>query len=245
MSRRGRSRRPLVIAHRGASATAPENTAAAVRLAVRGGADAVECDVQLSRDGVPIVFHDDDLRRLCGERARVETLPAAALLRRRVRLPGRTGRANRILTLAQWLRLLPARVLPVVELKRQRGAHAEQRLAAAAAKLLARRRGAVAVISFSSRLVARTRALLPNARVGPVLDRVPRGAAALRALRAAPIVAIGRTLATRAFVARLHRGGAEVWCWTVDEPAEMRRLVARGVAGIISNRPELALATLR
>ena len=46
-------------------------------------------------------------------------------------------------------------------------------------------------------------------------------------------------------VARLRRGGAEVWCWTVDEPAEMRRLVARGVAGIISNRPELALATLR
>jgi len=246
MTRRRVPIRVLVIGHRGASARAPENTAAAVRLAVKLGADAVECDVQLSKDSVPIVFHDDDLRRLCGERGRVCARPAAVLLKKRVRVDGRTGSPARILTLAQWLRLLPGRVMPVVELKRQASAAAEDRLAEAAAAVLARRRGRIAVISFSPRLVRRMRELLPKAWAGPVVDRPPRGGRQEPAWfgLARPIAALSRAVATRALVARLRRAGRQVWCWTVDEPAEMRSLVARGVAGIISNAPDVARRTL-
>ncbi|MFL6374303.1 MAG: glycerophosphodiester phosphodiesterase [Pyrinomonadaceae bacterium] len=58
--------RPLVIAHRGASAFAPENTLPAFQLALDAGADGVELDVRLSRDGVPVVIHDRNLKRLAG-----------------------------------------------------------------------------------------------------------------------------------------------------------------------------------
>ena len=240
MSRRGR--RVAVIAHRGASASAPENTAASVRLAVRMGADGVECDVQLSKDGVPVVFHDDDLARLCGARGAVRSLTAAELARHRVRVAGRRGTPDRILTLKQWLALLPRRVMAVVELKRQESAAREAALAAAAARLLERRRGRVAVISFSSRLVALASELLPRALVGPVLDRAPRGGR--RPASARPLVALERRLATPARVATLARAGGRVWCWTVDDPAEARRLARLGVEGIISNRPDVARAAL-
>lgn len=73
--------RPLVIAHRGASALAPENTAESFAAAVAVGADAIETDVRMTADGVPVCVHDADLRRLCGADDRVDALPVAALCR--------------------------------------------------------------------------------------------------------------------------------------------------------------------
>lgn len=63
--------RPLVVAHRGASALAPENTTAAFKLAQGLGADGIETDVRLTSDGVPVCFHDPDLMRLARSQARV------------------------------------------------------------------------------------------------------------------------------------------------------------------------------
>ncbi|MBV9240502.1 MAG: glycerophosphodiester phosphodiesterase [Acidobacteria bacterium] len=70
---------PLVIAHRGASACAPENTLAAFRMAIDAGADGVELDVRLSKDGVPVVVHDRDLRRLAHDGRKVADLTAIEL----------------------------------------------------------------------------------------------------------------------------------------------------------------------
>ncbi len=70
---------PLVIAHRGDSHNAPENTLAAFKMALDKGADGVEFDVQLSRDGVPMVIHDHDLSRTAGTSARVAELTADEL----------------------------------------------------------------------------------------------------------------------------------------------------------------------
>ena len=69
--------RPLVVAHRGASALAPENTLAAVRLALAHGAPAVECDVHLSADGVPVVIHDDRVDRTTSGKGLVSALTPA------------------------------------------------------------------------------------------------------------------------------------------------------------------------
>ncbi|HRJ78374.1 MAG TPA: glycerophosphodiester phosphodiesterase family protein, partial [Planctomycetota bacterium] len=66
---------PIILAHRGASALAPENTAAAFALARSMGADGFECDVHLSGDGVPVVIHDRNLKRLAGLNRRVDSLP--------------------------------------------------------------------------------------------------------------------------------------------------------------------------
>jgi glycerophosphoryl diester phosphodiesterase len=75
--------KPLVIAHRGASAEAPENTLAAFRRALALKVDGIELDVQATRDGVPVVFHDEGLRRLTGRIGRLgkKTWPELAALR--------------------------------------------------------------------------------------------------------------------------------------------------------------------
>lgn len=236
---------PFAIAHRGASAEAPENTEAAVRLALKQGARAVECDVQLSRDGVPIVFHDANLRRLCGEAARVDALPARVLTAKRVAVAGRRGAPAWILTLARWLELLPAAVLPVVELKRQRTIAAETRLALAAARVIRRARAAapasVAVISFSPHVVAVARRALPGASVAPIRHTPLDGATLRRFVRArGSLVVTSKSAATARTVAALRAAGKDVWCYTVDDAREMRTLIARGVRGMISNRPGVA-----
>jgi glycerophosphoryl diester phosphodiesterase len=72
-------KRPLVIAHRGASAVAHENSLAALESAIAGGADLVEVDVRLSADGVPVAAHDPDLTRLAGTNVQVSVLTASEL----------------------------------------------------------------------------------------------------------------------------------------------------------------------
>src|SRR5215813_10685404 len=65
---------PLIIGHRGASAVVPENTMAAFREAIAAGADGIEFDVRLTRDGVPVIIHDDSLRRTSGLSQRIAAL---------------------------------------------------------------------------------------------------------------------------------------------------------------------------
>jgi glycerophosphoryl diester phosphodiesterase len=75
----GHPKLPLIIAHRGASAYAPENTLAAIRLAVELGSDGVEIDVQLARDGVPVVIHDETLMRYVRRKERIADLTSREL----------------------------------------------------------------------------------------------------------------------------------------------------------------------
>jgi glycerophosphoryl diester phosphodiesterase len=84
--------RPLKIAHRGWHRDHLENTLEAFRAAYDAGCDMVEFDVQLSRDGVPVIFHDDDCKRLAGRADKVFDLDWAEL--KKIRMPGRGGRAG-------------------------------------------------------------------------------------------------------------------------------------------------------
>ena len=70
---------PLIIAHRGASALAPENTLAAFRKAIEDGAEGIEFDVRLSKDGKAVVFHDADLKRIAGRDEKIIDLSFAEL----------------------------------------------------------------------------------------------------------------------------------------------------------------------
>src|SRR5262249_22242168 len=143
------------------------------------------------------------------------------------------------------LALLPRDVLPVIELKRQRTPAAETKLALAAARVIRRARpvspASVAVISFSPHLVAVARRALPDALVAPIRHAPLDGAPPRRFLRArGSLLVPSRSAATARTVAALRAAGKEVWCYTVDDAATMRTLLARGVRGIISNRPDLA-----
>jgi len=231
--------RPLVLGHRGASAEAPENTLASFRRARDVGADGVELDVRRCATGEVVVIHDEDARRTAGAPLRVADAPLAALRALDAGAwKGERFRGERIPLLAEVLEELPGAVVNV-ELKAQGG---DLRLAAAAAEVI-RRAGAagrVVVSSFDARLLAAFRAAAPEVRRGFLFER--RSLWAVRA--AAAVVRLGAAavhpqagLVTPARARRWRRAGLDVNVWTVDAPAEVRRLSALGVSAIITNVP--------
>src|SRR5678815_2223735 len=114
---------PLIIGHRGASAVAPENTLAAFRKAIEVGADGIEFDVRLTRDGVPVVIHDDNLKRTGGRPDLIRATSLADLQRADVgswftRAPNETYAGERIPTLEPVFQLFePTNSLLYLEMK--------------------------------------------------------------------------------------------------------------------------------
>lgn len=237
-----RTDRPLNLAHRGASRIAPENTLTAFRLALELGADGFELDVHLSRDGVPVVLHDADLRRTTdgvgrvGEKtvAELRTLDAGSWFDPRFA-------GERIPTLDEVFEAFGDRVRYNIELKafslRDRG------LVRAVVERV-RRYGLadrVLLSSFNPFALRWAWRLAPEISrgllVGPDLP-LPLRRAWLAFL--APHQA--RHLHFRMIDARsirwCQRHGYAVVGWTVNETEEMRRLIRLGVAAIITDEPD-------
>jgi glycerophosphoryl diester phosphodiesterase len=242
-----REDRPLVYAHRGASAAAPENTVPAFAAARRLGADAVECDVMACGTGELVVCHDERLDRLAGIPAAVRDLPLAAL-RDVAILAGRfPGARAGIPTLAEAVEAGGPGLLWNVELKVDRTEDAAP-LARAAATELVRLglAGRVLVSSFHPLALLALRAAaprLPTAFLWEAPSRPVRDnflALALSTLAVHPEA----VLVDGAAIRRWHRWGRLVDVWTVDAPDEVRRLASLGVDGIVTNRPDVALAAL-
>ncbi len=237
--------RPLVVAHRGASADAVENTLAAFRLARAQGADGVELDVMRCAGGEVVVFHDDDLVRLGKRAGRVRDLGLAEL--RELDLGG----GERIPLLDEVLEELGP-MLVNVELKSAASwaaRAADDGLAAAVAGIL--RRHALGdralVSSFDPLLLARFRGRAPAVPTGLLFGhdqaRPFRQAWAAALLRPAALHPESLLVDARA-VLRWHARGFYVHVWTVDDPAELRLLAALGVDGVITNRPKSARAVI-
>ncbi|HEU5169639.1 MAG TPA: glycerophosphodiester phosphodiesterase family protein [Gemmatimonadales bacterium] len=220
------SARP-VIAHRGASADAPENTLAAFELAVRQGADALELDLRLSRDGVPVALHDPTLDRTTPLRG-----PVAAFTMVELEAAGVPSLADVLAAFPRTPLLLDvkdaAAQTAVRDVLLARGAAARCVVAAEETCALGAFRGAPFVTGACGEDIARlywSSALRrPPATVGYGLLSVP--------LRHR-----GLPVPTRWFVAAARRLGCPVHVWTVDAPALARRLWSRGVAGIVTNVP--------
>jgi glycerophosphoryl diester phosphodiesterase len=233
--------RPLVLGHRGASASAPENTLAAFRLALEEGADGVELDAWRCASGEVVVIHDADTARTCGASLQVDraaladlrTLDAGAWR-------GAPFRGQRIPLLAEALEALPGAVVNV-ELKARPG-RPDLALAAAVARVLARAGagGRVVVSSFDFRLVEAFRQAAPAVATGLLFEpawhralRVPLAVAALRPSALHP----ARSLASDARVAAWRRAGLAVNVWTVDDAGEAARLARAGTTALITNTP--------
>lgn len=245
-ARRGASRKiwrmVRVIAHRGASAEAPENTLRALALAREQGAHAAEIDVRRTADDRVVVFHDRDLKRLCGARGVMRRLPLEALREHRVA-------GEPIPTLEE---LLASEARPaglVVELKSDRWN--DVRIAALAAKAIrkagAAAGGAIVVSSFNPFC------LLTLRRVAPELPRAllahghqPLPGRRLWARRAvgASELHLERRMITPTLVRWAHAGGRRVVAWTVNDPAEARALADMGVDGLITDAPAAVTAAL-
>ncbi len=228
--------RPFVYGHRGASARAPENTLRAFALALDEGADGVELDVRLSRDGVVMVAHDRDLARVAGRPERVAELDAAVL--RTIDAGG-----DRIPTLDDTLDLTLGRGARVnVELKGDVPDRAA--LTRAVAALLARRSDAerelVFVSSFRPEILVGLRALGSRAPRAVLFDAEHTGpvrAALLRRAVSPEGLHPHHSLCAPGAIARWHARGLFVNAWTVDSPDRARALAQAGIDGIITNDP--------
>jgi glycerophosphoryl diester phosphodiesterase len=242
---------PRVLAHRGLHVTAPENTMLAFAEAVALGLDYIETDVHATRDGVAVISHDPDLRRLAGRDQRLLDVDWAEVASIRL------ARDQGLPSLVEALDAFPDTrfnidvksddaVEPTIQAVRRAGAvdrvlvtsFDESRRARVVAGL-----PGVATSASSRRVVgAIVLGLVPFTSLRRRLLRsLLRGCGALQVPeRRGPVVIV-----TSRRVADLAAVGVETHVWTIDEPDDMRRLIALGVAGIVSDRPDLAVAALR
>lgn len=212
------------IAHRGfhdLNQTRWENTIAAFDAAVVRGY-AIECDVHLSRDGVPVVFHDEDLHRLTGQNGLVHERTAAELAQMKV-----GGGANHVPTLAEMLARVAGRVPVVIELKAMQGR--DDGLVAAVARALADYRGEAAIMSFGHHLVRQFAMKAPGVPAGLTAEGVtPRELEAHFSMLAHPISFVSFSVADlpNPFIAMVREKlSMPVITWTVrDEQARQTTL---------------------
>jgi glycerophosphoryl diester phosphodiesterase len=226
-----------VWAHRGDSAHAVENTLEAFERARAAGADGVELDVRLTRDGEVVVFHDDDLERLAGRPDALASLSLAEV--REVRLSS----GARIPTLAEVLDAIPELEVNV-ELKSP-GAGRAGALPGVVARWLRERRdaGRVIISSFDPWALVQVHSAAPAIATGFLFHRDRRRAWLAPWLGSAALHPED-TLCGARDVRAWRRAGYAVNVWTVDDAARLRELAQWGVDGLISNDPAAARAAL-
>jgi len=245
---------PVVIAHRGGARLRPENTMTAFEHAVALGVDAVECDVHLSKDGEVVVIHDGTVDRTTDASGAVSAFTAGELARmdaawsfldlegrpsfrqRGIGVPRLDDVLGRCPTTAFVLELKgddPAIVAPVLEVIRRRGRERDVVLGGFSHAVLSAVRAQAATIPTSASSVEVHAAVrrawfrLAPRRTGCQLFQMP-------------FHYQGRQVIRRPLARAARRAGLPVHAWVVDDPAEMRTLLAWGVTGLITDRPDLA-----
>lgn len=236
----------LVVAHRGNRVAAPENTIAALREAVELGADAIEFDVRLTRDGVPVLMHDADLDRTTDARGRVSSylLADLAKVNAGARFPRKDGAGSHpIPTLEEVLDTFRDTPM-VIEVKERRAAEPTERLV--------------------RKLGLQMRVLIGSAERGVMewfyRTGLPTCASMLDAALLIPIALLGLTPVKprydvlsltpeyrgfRVPIPRMaraaRRAGVPTQVWTVNDPSEARFLWSEGVSGIVTDDPAAVL----
>ncbi|MDD2201503.1 MAG: glycerophosphodiester phosphodiesterase family protein [Firmicutes bacterium] len=240
-------KRPLVVAHRGASGAAPENTMAAFERAVEMGADMIELDVHATKDGHIVVIHDPVLNRTTTGSVRgsvvwftleqIKTLDAGSW-------KGPEFAGEEIPTLHEVLSAFKGRTRVLIEIK---GKNIEDKVVD-----VIRETGTeedVVIQSFDAEAVRRCRQLLPEVPAGvlfsaPLLfgrssfnDKVISTALDVNA----DFVAVGHRAATPELISAAKENGLEVAVWTVNSSKDMSNMIDVGVDGIITNHPDVLI----
>jgi len=228
----------MVIAHRGASADAPENTLAAMELAISKGADWVEIDVQETRDGEVVVIHDSDLKKIGGSGLKVFESTLAELQSVDIgswKDPSFSD--QRIPTLKQLLELCKDRINVVIELKYY---GREERLEERVASIVeaAGVQDQIIIMSLSYPGIQKMKSLRPEWRIG-LLASVSIGD--ITRLDA-DFFAVNANFASRAFIKHVHSRGKKLMVWTVNDAISMSAMMSKGVDGIITDKPQLAVS---
>ncbi len=229
---------PIITSHAACKGHAPENTLAGIRAAIKLGADAIEIDVHLTSDGVPVLIHDETVDRTTDGHGAIAELS----LRRARRLDA--GDGEHIPTLREVLDEAAGRVLIVIEIKPE-GIEKEVLAVVRRAKAL----DWCAVHSFRARVVARVRSLEPKMPCslltgGNEIRHWPKVFSLALSLGAQGI-APRHDVITPELVRAAHLRELRCSTWTVDKQADARRVYAAGVDAITTDYPDRVRRWLR
>lgn len=245
---------PLILGHRGSSAIAPENTLAAFSQALLDGADGIEFDVRLSRDGVPVVIHDATLKRTGRIDQPVSELTAAQLQQIDVgswfaerRQTTQTFAGEKLPSLAQVFELFAANS-GVLYIEMKCDADEGPALAAEVVRLSreSQMTDRVVVASFDLSAILKVKKIDSEIRTAALFEpRLSRPISTVRRLKmvdaaldvGADEIALHHTLAGPRVIEKASRQGLEIVVWTVDEPAWISRARSLGVKALIANDP--------
>lgn len=250
---------PLIIAHRGASATAPENTLSAFNQAIEVGADGLEFDVRLAKNGVPVVFHDPTLKRIANKNSRLLNLTAEELRmidagswfnQRNPQKANSDFSNERISTFEETLKFLENyKGLLYVELKC--GNTEMTQLVEAVAKIVRQSKlfSNIIIKSFTLPALRQIKNLLPEIRTAALF--APKIMALLRRQNSliekakeceADEISLHFSLASQKLVEKAKSMNLQTIIWTADHPVWITRADEIGIKAIITNDPARLLA---
>ncbi|MGM0451646.1 MAG: glycerophosphodiester phosphodiesterase [Thermodesulfobacteriota bacterium] len=240
--------RPWLIAHRGANAEAPENTMAAFDAALGHGVDGLEFDVQMTGDGVPVIFHDDTLKRMTGEKGAVSDYTAgelAACDAGACLSPDFRGTA--IPTLTEVLSAYADRTVLMIELKagtqEKKDAHSRRKIARQTVERIENevkptRRKYLFILSFDGDIIETARNLAPD--LNCILNRKkPFAATKMISRQCRKLWGYGVPLhrLNRAFVCASHAAGQMIMTYSCNSAEEIDRAMAMGVDVLLTDDP--------
>lgn len=246
------SRRVQVVAHRGASALAPENTLVAFRRALEMDVDGLELDLQPTRDGQLVVLHDERLERTTNGRgyvfeytlAELRALDAGSWFHG-AHSSGARYDGQRIPTLDEVIDLVrDGRQQLYIEIKKSE--RTPERLEENVVEVIHRHgfENRVVLISFDPNSLRRVRQLAPAVATAILFKDLPADPIFLARTIGATGIAPRLDRVTREFVEAAHRAGMQMVVWTVDSPEDMQKLIDFGVNGIVTNVPDQLLNLL-
>jgi glycerophosphoryl diester phosphodiesterase len=264
----------MIVAHRGASAEIAEHTLEAYTRAIASGADALECDVRLTRDGHLVCVHDRTVDRTSDGRGLVSELDLAGLEAMDFAswrddsylagvAPDRVDHSGRVLRLSSLLELVrdsdrPVRLLIETKHPTRYGGLVEKELVRLLnhfgwagvpgpdRRRVANETSQVTIMSFAPIALRRIRLLAPDLPTVLLMDRLLPGRREAILPAGVGIAGPGIHLvrADPDFVARAHARGKQVYVWTVDDPDDLILVSALGVDAVITNRPAATVAAL-
>jgi len=238
----------MLISHRGAHREAPENSRSGFEMALDYGVDGIETDVQLTRDGIPVLFHDATTYRVTGRRKRISAYTRDELKAFDL---GRNGASEKIPTLAEALELFGNRTSLLIEIKSRKHDRLSGRSQALTDKVIAEIvpystgiREKIRVLSFDPDVLEQVNRAAPwlkcvlntdgtGAWCVPAADLV-RGRVALNFLSA---VCLDKKDLSSQVVTWTHARGMEIFTYCCNTRPQVERALALGVDGIMSDRP--------
>jgi len=234
---------PIIISHRGASAEAPENTLSAFKRAIELSSDFIEFDVQLTKDKIPVIFHDDDLSRITNNQCNLsvsdltlkelQSLDVGSWFNKKFA-------SERIPTLKQALELERGDVGLMIELKETKidiSGFVSRTLDILEPHL---NEAQILIGSFSPEIIDEVNRQCPEISTIGITNDIEnlRKHQELRS----KVFVLKHTLIEKELVSSLHKEGKIVWTYTIDGPELIDKVLKAGVDGLITNNPKESIS---